>query len=450
MTEPHQGKGKPTWAFALRGEGTDTLEIDIFDIVGGGFLSEGVSAKSVRDRLSANKDAKSLKVRINSKGGEVQDGIAIYEQLRDHAAPVDVQIVGTAASIASLIAMAGDTISISGAGFVMIHDPYIGLMFGANAEDLRAKADMLEQFRETIADVYTTRTGQKKTDVRKWMAAETWMRPAQAKERGFVTEVLPMKQAPGKASNQALDTVAIFNMSDRELFANVPDELVAQAVPIEPAATAAPAEPITSATAHLETTNMSDPILTTVRALLNLGAGTPDTDVTAAVSRLRDLEREVVTLTGAKSTEEAVGGIRAMHAKAAKTDTLEAELATVKGERDKQNFDALIMKAQSERKLTPALVTKVWQPEFDAAQVAGNGADVVKRLTGYIAHASPIIGAAPRQPAANVSTGGEAAAMLWNGKTYDALTYSQRAKLKTEDPELWDLMKKDFEARSAA
>lgn len=481
MTKPtHElgGHVKPSWAFALRGEGTDTLELDIFDIVGGGFFSDGVTAKGVRQQLAANSEAKSIKVRINSKGGDVIDGLAIYQQLLDHPANVDVQIVGIAASIASIIAMAGDTISVSPVGFVMIHEPF-GVLMGGGSKELRRKAEVLDQMRDTLAEVYVARTGQKKTDVLAWMAAETWMRPAQAKERGFVNTILPMKQASEKASAEAF---AVFNMADFEVFENVPDEVrglveqshalteppaqvadpivAAEDAPPPPAASnEAPAEdPIapvgatttTAPQAHQEKEEdtMSE-LYTSIRALLGLGAGTPETDIVAAVGRLRDLEREAVTLTGAKSTEEAAGGIRAMHAKALETDRLSAELVQVKSERDKQNFDALLLNGQSERKLTPALADKVWKPEFDAAQTAGNGADVVERLRGFLNHAPVVIAQAPRQPAAN-SGSRDGQPLAWNGKTYDAMTYSQRAKLKTEDPELWELMKQDFEQRSAA
>lgn len=493
MTKPAKELGanvKPSWAFALRGEGTDALELDIFDIVGGGFFSDGVTAKGVNEKLAANAQAKTIKVRISSKGGDVIDGNAIFEMLRDHGATIDVQIVGMAASIASVIAMAGDTISISSSGFVMIHDPYVGLTFGGSAKELRRKADVIDQMRDTIADIYVDRTGQTKADILSWMAAETWMRPAQAKERGFVDAILAAKPAKGKA---AVKDFAALNMADLDVFDNVPEEVrelvskshtedtglqfdaselesrpsanyaanLAENIapergePLEslpiPQETHAPAGAATTTApaAHQEEDRTMSELYTTIRALLGLGAGTPETDVVAAVGRLRDLEREAVTLTGAKSTEEAAGGIRAMHAKAIETDRLAGELAKVTSQRDKQNFDALILNGQSERKLTPALAEKVWKPEFDAAQAAGNGADVVERLRGFLNHAPIVIPQAVRQPVVS-NAGSDGQPLTWNGKTYEAMSFSQRAKLKTEDPELWSLMKQDFEQRSAA
>lgn len=492
MTKPASELGthvKPSWAFALRGDGTESLELDIFDVVGGGFFSDGVTAKGVRQSLAANAEAKSIKVRINSKGGDVIDGLAIYQQLLDHPAKVDVQIVGIAASIASIIAMAGDTISVSPVGFVMIHDPY-GVLLGGGAKELRRKADVLDQMRDTLADVYVARTSQKKADVLAWMAAETWMRPKEAKDRGFVNAILPMKNASAKASAEAFTA---FNMADFDLFANVPDEvkeLVEQArasaeaeaeVADPPVATEAlaaingdeggsrePTAPIvidtpqetvapisaaatttTAPQAHekKEDDTMSE-ILTTIRALLNLGAGTPDSDVTAAVGRLRDLEREVVTITSAKSTEEAVGGMRAMHAKSLETDRLTSELGKVRGERDKQNFDALILNGQSARKLTPA-VSDLYKKEFEQASSDGRGADVVERLKGFLNAAPIVVQQAFKQPSV-AATASESQPLLWGGKSYDAMTYSQRAKLKSEDPELWAIMKQDFESRAAA
>jgi hypothetical protein len=94
------------------------------------------------------------------------------------------------------------------------------------------------------------------------------------------------------------------------------------------------------------------------------------------------------------------------------------------------------------------LAEKVWKPEFEAAQAAGAGADVVERLRGFLTHAPIVIPQAPRQVAVNHG-GNDGQPLAWNGKTYDAMSYSQRAKLKSEDPELWAIMKQDFEQRGA-
>src|SRR5262245_9833255 len=107
-------------AFRVRGEGTESLEIDIFDAIGPSFWGdEETSAKSVRAELRANKSAKQITVRINSAGGDVTDGMAIYSMLAEHPAKKTVRIDALAASIASVVAMAGDEIVMGEGAFMM-------------------------------------------------------------------------------------------------------------------------------------------------------------------------------------------------------------------------------------------------------------------------------------------------------------------------------------------
>src|SRR5690349_3269449 len=112
MTTP-----KTSCAFALTSKSPTTLELDVFDIVG----VADASAKAVRAQLKAASKTSTIKVRINSRGGDVIDGFAIYNLLNDHPGRVEVEIVGLAASMASVIACAGDVVRIAQTGFMMIH-----------------------------------------------------------------------------------------------------------------------------------------------------------------------------------------------------------------------------------------------------------------------------------------------------------------------------------------
>ncbi|WP_034085582.1 head maturation protease, ClpP-related, partial [Pseudomonas aeruginosa] len=96
-------------------------------------------------------------VNINSPGGDVFEGLAIYNLLREHKGKVTVNIIGLAASAASFIAMAGDEIRIGRAAFLMIHNAWLIAM--GNRNDLREIADWLEPFDMTLADIYAQRTG---------------------------------------------------------------------------------------------------------------------------------------------------------------------------------------------------------------------------------------------------------------------------------------------------
>jgi ATP-dependent protease ClpP protease subunit len=164
--------------FEIRAAKNDTTEILIYDEIS----MFGVSAK---DFVTALRDVKTpnIRLRINSPGGDVFDGIAIYNALRAHPAKKTVHIDGLAASIASVIAMAGDEIVMADSAFMMIHDSW-GMAIG-NADELRALANTLEQIDGTIADIYRARTGKKADELRAMMDAETWMTASQAVDLKF-------------------------------------------------------------------------------------------------------------------------------------------------------------------------------------------------------------------------------------------------------------------------
>lgn len=168
--------------YSIKAKGNASAEIYIYEDVGEGWFG-GVSAKQFAMDLKGLGSVQTIDVRINSGGGDVFDGLAIYRQLVDHPARVVAHIDGLAASIASVIAMAGDEIRISQAGFVMIHDAW-GLAVG-NAGDMRQMADVLETTSGSITDVYVARTRQDRGDIRNWMEAETWFTGAEAVDNGF-------------------------------------------------------------------------------------------------------------------------------------------------------------------------------------------------------------------------------------------------------------------------
>lgn len=178
-------------AFMARGRtGTIRLEaagteasLYIYDFVGQDFWGEGVSARSVQKDLEALKDIEVLHVYINSPGGDVFDGVTIFNLISRVRARKVVHIDGLAASIASVIAMAGDEIEIASNGMMMIHDPWAFAM--GSADELRKTADVLDTIRDTIAGTYVARTGGARDEIVALMADETWMDADEAVERGF-------------------------------------------------------------------------------------------------------------------------------------------------------------------------------------------------------------------------------------------------------------------------
>ena len=150
---------------------------------------KGTTAKMVADALAElkAKNIRSLDIFVNSPGGNIFEAKAIYAELRRFDGERKVHVDGIAASAASFIAMAGDTIVTAPAATWMIHDVWA---YGAgNAAEMRKLADILELESAAFADVYAKRSKSKLDDVKAWMAAEEWMSAATALERGFTDEI---------------------------------------------------------------------------------------------------------------------------------------------------------------------------------------------------------------------------------------------------------------------
>lgn len=165
--------------------------ITMFDVIGEDYFSDGITARRVAAQLRAIGD-RPVEVQINSPGGDMFEGIAIYNVLREHPQEITVKVMGMAASAASIIAMAGDRIEIGAASFIMIHNCWV-LAIG-NRHDMAETAEWLEPFDAAMRDVYAQRTGQKAMDIAKWMDAETFMSGSLALERGFADALLPSDQ----------------------------------------------------------------------------------------------------------------------------------------------------------------------------------------------------------------------------------------------------------------
>ncbi|SMF83257.1 ATP-dependent Clp endopeptidase, proteolytic subunit ClpP [Azospirillum oryzae] len=157
--------------------------IGIMDVIGtDSWTGEGVTAKRISGALRSI-GSKPVTVSINSPGGDMFEGLAIYNLLREHPAEVTVKVMGLAASAASIVAMAGDRIEVGLGSFLMIHNAW-GAVVG-NRHDWRAAADIFEQYDAAMADIYAARTGQPVKEVAKMMDAETFMRASEAVDKGF-------------------------------------------------------------------------------------------------------------------------------------------------------------------------------------------------------------------------------------------------------------------------
>lgn len=203
----------------IQSKGAKAAEILIYEDIGDGWFG-GLSAKQFAEDLKALGAVDTLDVRINSYGGQIFDGFAIYNTLVRHAARKTVHVDGVAASSASVIAMAGHEIRMAANGFLMIHNPW-GYAQGSAAE-LRAQADLLDQIQGAIAGVYSARTGLSVGEILPLMDAETWFTADEAVAKGF--------------ADQVSDEVKLAACADPQRFRRAP-EAVAQ-LPTTPEAAA--------------------------------------------------------------------------------------------------------------------------------------------------------------------------------------------------------------------
>lgn len=201
-----QPRALDRWNPGVRAAANDEdRTISVYDVIGYDYWTgEGVTAKRIAGALRAL-GAGPVTVNINSPGGDLFEGLAIYNLLREHDGEVTVKVLGVAASAASIIAMAGDTVQIARAGFLMIHNTWV--MAVGNRNDLREYADALEPFDVAMADIYAARTGADAKEMGKLMDAETWIGGSAAIEQGFADELLPSDQVEQKGAKASASAV---------------------------------------------------------------------------------------------------------------------------------------------------------------------------------------------------------------------------------------------------
>ncbi|MGU7780450.1 head maturation protease, ClpP-related [Burkholderia sp. PU8-34] len=176
-------KGKKRWwdiRAQANADGGEVAEIQIYGDIGFWGTDADLFAAKL-DEVAAT--ATSIVVAINSMGGDVFDAFTIYNALRRHAGKVTGRVDGVAASAASLILMACDTIEMPSNAMLMIHNPHT--VAAGEAGDLRKLADLLDSTSDNMLAAYVERSGRTEEEVRAIMDAETWLTAAQAKEQGF-------------------------------------------------------------------------------------------------------------------------------------------------------------------------------------------------------------------------------------------------------------------------
>jgi ATP-dependent Clp endopeptidase proteolytic subunit ClpP len=168
----------------------DVAQIDIIGEIGD--MWDGVTADSFREELNKI-DADEISIFIDSPGGLIFEGVAIYQALVDHRATITATVGSLAASISSVILMAADKIIMFENSEVMIHDPWDFAV--GTAEDFRNKADFLDRLKSKIMGIYEARLGISRDQLSQMMKDETWIDGNQGVEMGFVDELIENKKA---------------------------------------------------------------------------------------------------------------------------------------------------------------------------------------------------------------------------------------------------------------
>ncbi|WP_044470464.1 ClpP-like prohead protease/major capsid protein fusion protein [Mannheimia massilioguelmaensis] len=188
-----------TW-FKIKALAKDTAEISIFEEIG----YWGVTAQQfAKDLTALGGNIRQINLHIHSPGGDVFDGIAIYNLLKNHTAKKTVYIDGLAASMASVIAMCGDEIIMPENAMMMIHKPW-GIQ-GGDAEDMRKYADLLDKVESSLLMAYTSKTGKSEEEIAAMLAEETWLNGKECVELGFADKLAEPLVAMAQLQSKRLE-----------------------------------------------------------------------------------------------------------------------------------------------------------------------------------------------------------------------------------------------------
>jgi ATP-dependent Clp endopeptidase proteolytic subunit ClpP len=204
--------GKGEW-YSMSAKESGSVEVFIYDEIG----IWGIGAEAFVKDLRAYK-GRDISLRMNTPGGSVFDGAAIYNALKSHTGRVTTEIDGLAASIGSVIALAGESVKMAKNAFFMIHDPW-GIMIG-NADEMRKTAELLDKIKGTMANTYVEKTGMELKKINALMNDETWYTAQEAKDAGFADEI-----------GDEMKIAASFDLSNYE---HAPQGLAGNAVPFKP------------------------------------------------------------------------------------------------------------------------------------------------------------------------------------------------------------------------
>ena len=189
-------------------------ELMLYGDIAESFWGDTISAKEVTEYLT-DLDVENINVYINSNGGVVDTAIAINNALRRHKAKVTVNIDGIAASAATLITCAGDTVRMPKNALFMIHNPLTIAM--GDSEEMRKQADVLEKHKNSILETYLQKVNIDKEKLSELMDNETWLSAEEALEYGFIDEIIENADIQ-VVENKVISNNMVFNMAEFKNF----------------------------------------------------------------------------------------------------------------------------------------------------------------------------------------------------------------------------------------
>jgi ATP-dependent Clp endopeptidase proteolytic subunit ClpP len=228
--------GGESW-YRLRASAGGVVEMLLYGDIG----SWGITANQFSNDLKALGDVSQINLHVHSPGGDVFEGMAIYNLLKNHPARVEGTVDGLAASMGSVILMASDVIRIPANAMIMVHKPW-GIQ-GGDADEMRRYADLLDKVEDSLVAAYTNKTGKTSDEVKALLAAETWMTGVEAVELGFADELVEPVAAFAKINSQRMQDFQKMPDSLKNLFdprGSAPAPVAAPPAPVA-AAPAAPA-----------------------------------------------------------------------------------------------------------------------------------------------------------------------------------------------------------------
>ena len=234
--EPKASLKNNSW-FRMKAGHKSDADIYIYDEIG----FWGVTAKQFVSDLNALGNITHINLHINSPGGDVFEGIAIFNALKNHGASITVYVDGVAASMASVIAMVGDPVIMPENAFMMIHKPW-GVS-GGDADDMRDYADLLDKVESVLLPAYAQKTGKTTDEIAAMLADETWMSGAECLAHGFADQVTPEVKA-----------MACIQSKRTEEFKKMPESIRNMIIPPRNSATREPENKNTASQTQDQTT----------------------------------------------------------------------------------------------------------------------------------------------------------------------------------------------------